>query len=135
MSSLPLIASLSADGRYGFWENAVYLTTGFIIVIGALTVLWAMCFLVGRFFRAQEAAAQPAPADAPKAEAAAVPVEEDGIDPAIIAVITAAIQVAVHQPMRIRSVRTTSTPGSNQARHNAWALEGRSSQFQSHKVR
>jgi len=120
-----------AEGRYDMLTNLEYLATGFIIVIGALSILWGACTLVGTFFARKAKAAAKAKA------ATAVPVasgsEED--DPAIIAVIAAAIQVTLHRPMRIRSVRTVHTTGANESRHHAWALEGRSSHFQSHKVR
>lgn len=140
MNSPTLAASiLSAEADNTVWENLIYLATGFVIVIGALAILWALCVLIGFFFIGKAEAAAKALAEAEAAAAAdeaKLPVaSEEVTDPAVIAVITAAIEIAVHKPLRIVSVRSSHHPDNNEVRHNAWALEGRSSHFQSHKVR
>lgn len=136
MTTPTLAAILSAEADNSLWENVIYLTAGFTIVISALAILWALCAGIGTFFIRQATAEAEAKAAAEaEAEAVARAAREEGPEPAVIAVITAAVEAAVHRPLRLLSVRSSHQSSQNEIRHSAWTAEGRSRHFQSHQVR
>ncbi|MGC9451909.1 MAG: hypothetical protein ACP5I4_10735 [Oceanipulchritudo sp.] len=91
---------------------------GFLIVLVALTLLWTLTALIGRFFIGREAAA-PASGSGPPAEEG--PSEEE------VAAITAAVMSLIGSRSRIVSIRSSRTQD--------WSREGRREHFSSHKIR
>lgn len=115
---------------------------GFLFVMIVLALLAAVTSAIGAFFvkqaaseaakaarAAQKAAESSRGMTAPAADgtATAPARDEDGDDPAILAVIAAAIHTVIgDRPHRVVSIRSTG-PG--------WAQEGRRQIFSSHRVR
>ena len=115
---------------------------GFLFVMIVLALLAAVTSAIGAVFikqaareaaKAAEAAqkaaeAKQAPADIPATAASIAPaVEGEGEDPAILAVVAAAVHTVIgDRPHRVVSVRSAG-PG--------WAQEGRRQIFSSHRVR
>jgi len=65
----------------------------------------------------------------------ASPTQLSAENPALIAVIAAAIHAAIEAPAKILSIRQVNQGESPEAARMAWALEGRRHIFSSHKLR
>ena len=106
-----------------------YQALGLVIVLVALTALFGLCALSGRFFTLTARPAKPAkPASPPSPVAASL---EN--DPRVIAAIAAAVSVALeHHTHHIVDIAPAAKlPPMT----SAWAIEGRFQQFSSHKFR
>lgn len=103
-----------------------YQLTGLAVVFLALTSIWALMTFVGSFFRKAQ---KPAPAKVAVAAPVAAPAaQEEGISPAVLAVIAAAVHSTLGARARVRSVEV-SRPDA------MWAVEGRRQIFSSRRVR
>ena len=78
MNPLTLASLLSTDADNTVAENVIYLTTGFVIVIGALAILWGFCALIGQYFIRQAEAAAAALAEKKAAAPAPPPADPPG---------------------------------------------------------
>lgn len=101
--------------------------TGFLFVMGILSVLALMTYLGGKFFASRDKKPASEPVKAATPTASEVIQHKAEVDGQIAAVISAAIHVALQdRRFRVRSIRRT-TPG--------WAQEGRRQIFSSHRLR
>lgn len=125
-ASMPLAA---ASGSFTFLYQVGYQAAGMMIVLGALGGLWLIVAALGRVLRLSQPdqppvtrplAASPSPAPAPV---------DSGLDPRLIAAISAAIHVTLKSRFQLVSIQPeqTHTP--------AWSQEGRREIYQSHRVR
>lgn len=114
---MPTIASLENV------INSFHYLVGFFLVIATLAAMWGLCSLIGLYFRGQDKGAAPlsSPDEAPR-PAGELPLP----DHVLLAVIAAAADSVVRAPVRVVSIRTTSTD---------WSREGRRQIFGSHRVR
>ncbi|MDQ8207798.1 OadG family transporter subunit [Coraliomargarita sp. SDUM461003] len=138
------LAQVSAAAPVESPSTVSVVVVGFLFVMIVLALLAAVTSCIGAFFIKQAArdaakaaqaaekaaASKPAAAATPAASAAASSapaVDEEAEDPAILAVIAAAVHsVMGDRAHRVVSVRSTG-PG--------WAQEGRRQIFSSHRVR
>jgi len=111
-------------------ESIVYMLTGFILVIGVLSVLSLMTSAVGLFFvmkektkSTQKEVAVSVKSEAPKS---ATPAKLD--DAVLNAVISAAVFAVLEGSYNILSIDAVPT-------NKDWALEGRKAIFRSHKTK
>lgn len=110
-----------------------YQALGLAVVLFALTILFWICAITGRFFtfrarpaqtvESKVAAPQPAP---PKQSTA-------GEDPRVIAAIAAAVSVALEKHNHI--IVDIAPAAKLTPMTSAWAIEGRFQHFSSHKFR
>ena len=100
-----------------------FVAAGFLVVLLALALLWAVSALIGRLFSARGEA--PAAAT-PKAPA---PPPARGIPPAHVAAISAVVAAITDGRGRIVTVRAPAHL------NGGWASEGRWDQLASHRVR
>ena len=91
---------------------------GFLVVVFALTLLWAITALIGKIFIGMEPAT-PAPA-------AVTPVGGDDPSEEEVVAITAVVTAMMGRRSRIVSIRTGAKD---------WNREGRREQFASHRIR
>ncbi len=140
IDSITLFAQLPGEVAVSPGAGGV-VVVGFLFVLIVLTLLSALTFLMGAWFTRQGAnsAAKAAVAAQAAAEASAgAPASSGGAalasrasegqdDPALIAVIAAAVHTVIgNRPHRVVSIRSAG-PG--------WAQEGRRQIFSSHRVR
>lgn len=113
-------------------DELEFILSGFSVVLTALAMLWLVSAIMGLAFsaigRRHERALSAAPAVALSTSAPA-PAIEAGIPAAHVAAISAAVAVLTSGRGRVVSV---AAPGHVSA---AWAREGRTEQFSSHRVR
>lgn len=105
-------------------DSLLFILVGFAVVMLALTLLWAVCALIGGLFsrlRPAPAARIPEPAQA-ASSASSIP-------PAHLAAISAAVAAVTGGKGRIVSVLAPAQV------FTSWAQEGRTEQFSSHRVR
>lgn len=150
MNYLGIIASVDTEASSGAPDMFGIVVIGFLFVMVVLTLIAAVTSGMGFYFvrraaadsakaarlakEAAEASAKVAKSSASVAEAVAAvpqklakPAEEEEEDPALVAVISAAVHTMLKdRPHRIVSIRTGG-PG--------WAQEGRRQIFSSHRVR
>ena len=136
------LAQVSAAAPVESPSTANVVVVGFLFVMSVLALLAAVTSCIGAFFIKQAArdaakaaqaaekaaAGKPTAAGTPAAAASSAPaVDEETEDPAILAVIAAAVHTVMgDRAHRVVSVRSTG-PG--------WAQEGRRQIFSSHRVR
>ncbi len=132
------LAQVSVAAPHEAPSTASVVIVGFMFVMIVLALLAAITSAIGAFFikqaareaaKAAEAAQKAAEASPATSEAAPAPAatSADGEDPAILAVVAAAVHSVIgDRAHRVVSVRTTG-PG--------WAQEGRRQIFSSHRVR
>ncbi len=136
------LAQVSAAAPVESPSTANVVVVGFLFVMIVLVLLAAVTSCIGAFFIKQAArdaakaaqaaekaaAGKPTAAGTPAAAASSAPaVDEETEDPAILAVIAAAVHTVMgDRAHRVVSVRSTG-PG--------WAQEGRRQIFSSHRVR
>ncbi|HBR95017.1 MAG TPA: hypothetical protein DEA90_12725 [Opitutae bacterium] len=136
------LAQVSAAAPVESPSTANVVVVGFLFVMIVLALLAAVTSCIGAFFIKQAArdaakaaqaaekaaAGKPTAAGTPAAAASSAPaVDEETEDPAILAVIAAAVHTVMgDRAHRVVSVRSTG-PG--------WAQEGRRQIFSSHRVR
>jgi glutaconyl-CoA decarboxylase len=136
MQLITLLASTEDAAHSHSIIDALPHLAGMLMVLVTLTVLWGVCAftakMVGTFMPDKKSAA-PAPATAapaapaPATAAPAPAPAESGIAPEILAVIAAAVaSVTDKRPVRIVSIRPTST---------SWERAGRQSVLTSHRIR
>jgi Na+-transporting methylmalonyl-CoA/oxaloacetate decarboxylase gamma subunit len=136
MQLITLLASTEDAAHSHSIIDALPHLAGMLMVLFTLTVLWGVCAftakMVGTFMPDKKSAA-PAPATAapaapaPATAAPAPAPAESGIAPEILAVIAAAVaSVTDKRPVRIVSIRPTST---------SWERAGRQSVLTSHRIR
>lgn len=143
IDSITVFAQLPGEAAVSPSPGGV-VVVGFMFVLIVLAVLCALTFLMGAWFTRQaansaakaavaaQAAAEAASAGAPVsatgfAPAASSRAGDDQDDPALIAVIAAAVHTVIgNRPHRVVSIRSAG-PG--------WAQEGRRQIFSSHRVR
>ena len=102
-------------------EIVAFVLTGLGTVLLTLTLLALLCAAMGAGFRFAEArrAAQSAPS--------AAPAENDTISPELLAVLTAAAESALENPVSVVKIQSKHPRG--------WALAGRKTHHLSHKLR
>jgi len=99
--------------------NSLQHIVGFLVVLIALTFLWALTALLGVYFKRLPASAQAAPAPVPGGDSDQ-PSEEE------VVAITAAISMLMGRPSRIVSLGSAKKD---------WGREGLRDHFASHKIR
>ncbi|TVR12679.1 MAG: hypothetical protein EA401_08535 [Planctomycetota bacterium] len=101
LCSIPLAFTVEGeDGRAAFtlgsvWEHLGFALLGSLIVFTTLLGLWGICWLVGRCFAGSTPSAQ---GSSPQSVAA-------GLDPEVVAVISAAVATTLKAPHTIVSLR------------------------------
>jgi len=132
MQLITLLASTEDAAHSHSIIDALPHLAGMLMVMVSLTVLWGVCAftakMVGTFMPDKKSTA-PAPATAAPAAHTPAPAApaESGIAPEILAVIAAAVaSVTDKRPVRIVSIRPTST---------SWERAGRQSVLTSHRIR
>lgn len=109
-----------AATTHPFLQSLEHLT-GFILVLVALGMLWALTVLIGQFFKG---APVPTPGRAAAAPAAAA--SEAALSEEEVVAITASVAMLFGQRSRIVSIRSSA---------HDWNREGRREHFASHRIR
>ena len=99
---------------------------GFVIVLLALTLLWGLTVLIGRFFASSAAAAVPPAGPAPAAAPATPAPAGDELTDEEIVVISAAVAAMVDGRHRVVSVQPV---------QSSWGQQGRREIHASHRIR
>lgn len=121
---LPLAAAL--PDRPALGESIIYQLNGLVVVFTALCLIWVLVEIMALWFKRRAAAAQAAPVSAPP-PAAADP--GDGLDPAVVAAMAAAVHATLGTGNRITSIVQVDAPD------HGWGLEGRRQIHSARKVR
>ena len=100
---------------------------GFLVVVAALCLLWALTAGMGWLFAGREVKRSPLPAAESPGEEAEEEEEKSGPDEEEVAAIMAVVAILMGQRSRIVSIRKGSTPD--------WSREGRREHFASHRIR
>jgi hypothetical protein len=126
LSTIPLAAN---TGPVTFLYQVGYQAAGMMIVLGALGGLWLMVSALGRALRLTRAGQPPVALSAAASSRPIAAPLETGLDPRLIAAISAAIHVTLKSRFQLVSIQPehTHTP--------AWSQEGRREIYQSHRVR
>lgn len=124
---LPLAAALPEHPALG--DSIIYQLNGLVVVFVALSLIWALMEVTALWFKRQAPA--PARAPLPVAAAALPPVEHtgDGLEPAVVAAMAAAVHATLGGGMRITSIVRVDVPD------HGWGLEGRRQIHSARKVR
>jgi hypothetical protein len=93
---------------------------GFILVLIALGMLWALTLLIGQFFKAREAGVAVTVQKAPPILGEGEPSEEE------VVAISACVALIAGRRSRVVSIRSSARD---------WNREGRREHFASHKIR
>lgn len=128
MNSTPIIALTTEElGNSHSVMEALPHLGGMLMVLVTLTFLWGLTVFVSKAV-AILTSRQPAPTPAPavKPPPASPPQVQDGIQPEIIAVISAAVAAVAGTNRRVISIQPMST---------SWEKAGRQSVLTSHRIR
>jgi Na+-transporting methylmalonyl-CoA/oxaloacetate decarboxylase gamma subunit len=110
-----------------------YQALGLAVVLFALTILFWICAITGRFFAVRSRPAQPVESK-PAAPQPAPPIQTStGEDARVIAAIAAAVSVALEN--HNHSIVDIAPAAKLTPMTSAWAIEGRFQHFSSHKFR
>lgn len=121
----PLLAAATTNGDISQGVMLMFMGMGLVFI--ALAILMVILMIM----RATIGSEAPAPAPAPTAATAPPPpVADSGIDPKILAVLTAAAIAVVRAPIRLKSVTFIRHDGGKD-----WASHGRAAIHTSHRLR
>lgn len=93
---------------------------GFLLVLLALTSLWAITLLIGQFFKGRQAPVSASVSSAPPILGEGEPSEEE------VVAISACVALIAGRRSRVVSIRSSARD---------WNREGRREHFASHKIR
>jgi sodium pump decarboxylase gamma subunit len=123
----PLLAAATSNGDIGQGVMLMFMGMGLVFI--ALAILMVILMIMRATIGSEAAASAPAPAPA-AATAPPPPAADSGIDPKILAVLTAAAIAVVRAPIRLKSVTFIRHDGGKD-----WASHGRAAIHTSHRLR